>query len=321
MKNHPLISIIILNWNGKDHLEECLASLQKTTCPNLEIIVVDNASTDQSEEITHKFNNTILIKNRQNVGYAAGCNTGFKLAKGKYLISLNNDIVVSNTWLDEPVAILENDDRVGIISCCQMQYFEKDKIDGLFHQFNLDLSVTQYGYNKYPDKVNSKKGYILSANGGSAIFRKSMIDEIGGFDERFFGYYEDADLCLRAFAHGWKCVYSPSAIVFHKGSESFNKTGITKMFLRERNRILFLYKNIPADLIVTRLPFLLLFELRVIRIFLLKLKEPKKYLKARTEDIKSLPLYRSIRKENLKLIRKNRRLFNTLINKKIIHFD
>ena len=320
--HNPIFSIVILNWNGEALIEECIRSVINTSYKHIEIIVVDNASTDASVDIIKKYKNVFLIQNDTNVGYAAGNNIGFKYATGNYIVTLNNDVIVDSLWLDHPLKVFKENSDVGIISCRQMQYYQKEKIDGLYHIIHADLSVTGFGMDQLYDSLNithSNPGFVLSANGGSGIYRKEVVDQIGGFDENFFAYLEEVDLCFQAFFGGWKCLYSPLSVVFHKGSVSFSKNKSMMYFYRERNRLLFMYKNLPCILILKRIIPIFIWEVRVIRVFF-KMGRPSLYFLARFDAIKKIPYYKEIRKKNISLLKKKNKLFKELLKKRII-FD
>ena len=322
MNETPLVSVIIVNWNGESFLNECLASVTKTAYPNIEIIVVDNNSTDNSIQIIKNYKGIKFQINKENLGYTGGNNIGFKLASGKYVVTLNNDMTVNPQWLDKPVQLLEKDLTLGIISCRQMQYFKPELIDGLFNSLKRDLSFVPFAQNKkyHSSSMFCTSGYILFANGGSAVLRKDMLNEIGIFDENFFGYFDETDLCIRGFLHGWKCAYVSDSVVYHKGGVSFKQNPPFRYYLRERNKIWFVYKNFPLSLIITNLPFLLFMEMRVIRIFFLKCKKPSLYFKSRIDAISSLGQYRSIRKKNVGLFKNRKSIFAKLWKNEISPF-
>ncbi|MCX7727371.1 MAG: glycosyltransferase, partial [Chitinispirillaceae bacterium] len=125
----PLVSIVIVNWNGKGIIEECLESLYNLKHPTVEIVVVDNSSTDSSLPWLRSQSNIKLIENKKNEGFAKGSNIGFSYTHGKYVISLNSDMVVESSWLEEVVDCFEYDKSIGIIASRQMRYYEKDTID------------------------------------------------------------------------------------------------------------------------------------------------------------------------------------------------
>lgn len=323
MKEKPLVSIIIVNWNGESIIGECLSSVAKTSYPNIETIVVDNNSADKSIEVIRKYSNVSLYRNGQNSGYTGGNNIGFQIAKGKYVVTLNNDMVVDPEWLTRPVDLLEKYRDVGIVSCRQMQYFQPELIDSLFNELKSDLSFSPFGFNKKHkfSKLSSTSGLVLCANGGSAILRKEMLDQIGGFDEHFFGYYDETDLCFRAFLRGWKCVYEPDSVVFHMGGSSFKQNEPRRYYLRERNRFWFIYKFMPLSFIINKFHLFLLMELRVMRIFFFKCKTPGLYFKARFDGISNFKRYRSTRMENIRLFNQKKRLFKKYLKLKILDLD
>jgi GT2 family glycosyltransferase len=307
-----LVSIVIVNWNGAEVLPECLESLLRLNYKNIEIIVVDNGSTDDSVNIVNKIcgGKARVVRLDKNIGFAAGMNTGFENVAGEIIATLNNDMVVEPSWLDQPLELL-NDKSVGIVSCRQMNYYDRSKIDGLYHYITKELVLMPFGAGRefLDDALFSKPGYVISANGGSAILRTEVVRTLGGYDADFFGYMEESDFCLRAFLRGWRCVYAPSAVVYHMDGFSFKKNIGYHYYLRERNRVWFIYKNIPARDIFKRLLYIFIMELRVFRVFCVRAKNPILYLKARFDAFRGLNRYSRIRKENLVLFRAQRKEF------------
>lgn len=305
MAENPLVSVIILNFNGAELLEECISSVEKTSYAPCEIMVVDNNSTDDSLKLLESFPKVKVIRNRENYGYAEGNNIGISRSEGKYFVTLNNDVTVEPDWLDKPVALLEKYLQIGAISCRQMSYTNKERIDGLFHFFQPDLTLIPLGEGCSPDDdpYFRMTGRVFSVNGGSAVIRRKMFDDVGGFDRRFFAYLDEVDLCMRAFLHGWWSIYVPEAVVYHKGSVSFKKTGVRKYYYRERNRLWFLYKYFPISFLIRHIIPIVVMELRVIRVMCLKLLKPGWYLKARFDAIRGFSEYRLERKENLRFLR------------------
>jgi GT2 family glycosyltransferase len=145
-----------------------------------------------------------------------------------------------------------------------------------------------------------------------------MFTELGGFDDRFFAYLDEADLCMKAFLRGWYCYYSPESVVYHKGSVSFKRTGVGQYYYRERNRVWFLYKYFPLSTLLARLVFLVVLELRVIRIMCVKFRRPDQYVKARRDAFAALYFYRETRNNNLKLLEKRKKLFWAYIKKGLL---
>lgn len=314
----PLVSIIILNWNGKEHIGECLSSVLASNYPTFEIIVVDNASTDGSIDIIKQTEKVILIQNQCNAGFAAGNNIGFSAAKGKYVVTLNNDTTVEPDWLNEPVRRFENEEKTGLISCRQMDYYKRELINGLYHYPDEKLLFRSKGFGEKLNHEHLKAGYVISANGASSIFRKEMLDSIGGFDERFFAYHEDCDIGMRAFLAGWNCLYVPEAVIYHKEGASFKKKNNTFNYYFHRNRFWFLYKFFPVSSLLRHSFQIFFWELRIARIKILKERIAKQYLRAIKDSFTGLPMFKSERKKNTVLFRAKEIEFNKFLNEKIL---
>lgn len=316
----PLVSIVIPNWNGASLLEECLSALVSTTYHPIEIIVVDNNSSDDSLRILQGFKTVKVVRSSANLGYAAGCNLGISESRGDFIVTLNNDIVVRPDWLASPIEHLLVNDEIGIVSCRQMNYYDRKKVDALFQVFEKHLLLGRYGNGRLvkdiPDALYP--GYVIGANGASAIYRRRMLDEIGAFDERFFAYHEECDLCMRAFERGYKCLYVPNAVVYHKGSVSFD--GVKKVFyyLHERNRIWFIYKHFPMPVILYYLPIILLRMVRTFTNIALARRMPQVFFAAIKDGFQKLREYGEERQFNLRLFHKQWRQFNLLKRKRIL---
>lgn len=279
----PLVTLLILNWNGEEVLGECIESLLKTQYSPVEILVVDNASSDKSIEIINSYPEVRLFRNPVNVGYAAGNNIGFKMARGKYIVTLNNDIAVEPDWLNDPIRCLEEDKSIGVVSCRQMNYFRRQMIDGLYQIPTRYLIFLNYGADhEYDssDPLHSKPGFVIGANGASAVYRKKMLEEIGYFDESYFAYHEDCDLSYRAFLGKWNCLYVPTAVVYHMRSFSFKGKARSYSTFFEKNRYRFILKNFSMPSIIAHLPFLAYLEARVFAGMLIKGEFPK-YIETR----------------------------------------
>jgi GT2 family glycosyltransferase len=320
--SRSLFSIIILNWNGADCIEECLDSVCKTFYENIEVLVVDNGSRDDSLEIINKFSQVHLIALKENIGYAAGNNIGFKKAKGQFFATVNNDVVVDPDWLNEPAEFFKADDSIGIVSCRQMNYHHRDVIDCLYGYPLRSLLFAPMGngkkYSSHP--LYSEPGYVISAGGASAIYRKELIDRLNGFDERYFAYHEESDLCMRAFLSGWKCKYAPSAVVYHRGSFSFNKIKKQFVFFHERNRIWFIYKFYPLKTIALHCFWLLIMKARLIRVWLFKRRIGLVLFKAWVHGIMEMSRMKKDRKIYTLKFREKQTEFKQFLRKKKIPF-
>ena len=214
-----LVSIIVLNWNGRKFLKNCLDSLTQLTYPRVEIIVVDNNSSDGScEFVKTNYQKVILIENKENCGFAKGNNIGFKASTGDYILILNNDTVVTSNFLSPLIKDFENDPE---IACLQPQIrLSKNKklLDGVGGFLTFTGFLYHFGYLK--DRMLSKynkKMKIFSAKGACMLLRRKTIEKVGLFDENFFIFFEETDLCFRLWLAGYSVVYEPESVIYHLG--------------------------------------------------------------------------------------------------------
>jgi GT2 family glycosyltransferase len=245
----PLVSAIVLNWNGAGYVEAAVSSLLAQTLEGIEVIVVDNASTDGSDAaIEARFGARVtLIRNPRNLGFGAGNNAGLRAARGRFVLLLNNDAVAAPTLAEELVAAAA-DQRVGMVAA-KVMLAGRDAIDTTGHLL-------------YPDGLNRGRGRLepdrgqydappraLFPSGAAGLYRRAMLDEIGGFDESFFLYGDDAELGLRGRLLGWECAFAPRAVAHHQYSRSAGAYSALKAFHVERNRVWVLLKLFPWPLV------------------------------------------------------------------------
>jgi GT2 family glycosyltransferase len=234
---NPKVSIIILNWNGKDYSKRCLKSIkQNVRYPNYEVIFVDNASTDGSVEMVEKeFPKTKVIKNPKNYGCAKGYNEGVKIAEGDIIFLLNNDTKVLPKTIEKMVSFLVSNPKIGIVgpkllypdgrlqpSCRTFPSLRGELFSALF----LDMIFLKSPFfNKYHignfdyDKIKE----VDQPLGSALMIKKEIIDKIGLLDERYFIYYEEVDFCYRAKKAGYKIFFIPYAEMIHYGGKSSEK--------------------------------------------------------------------------------------------------
>lgn len=245
----PRVSIIIVNWNGFEDTSECLQSIKKIDYPNYEIIVVDNGSRDNSaERIKEEFPHVILIKNKTNLGFAEGNNVGIRYALSSsvdYLFILNNDTVVDPKVLSVLVEVGERDPSIGVLGS-KVYNFNKPKVLCFAgSKINWETGIAQHtGMNEEDSGQYDKTTEVDRLSGCAMIIKRKVIEDIGCFDRRFFLYYEETDLCNRARQFGYKIVFVPDSIIWHKVSRSAGgeKSPLMTYYLA-RNRLLFLRKN------------------------------------------------------------------------------
>lgn len=225
----PKVSIIIVNWNGKEYLGACLTSVLDQTYPNYDVILVDNGSTDDSIEfVSEKYPEVKTIKLDKNHGFAKGNNIGIKEAlkdekNEKYIALLNNDTNVDKNWLSELVKAAETENsKVGIYAS-KILKMDKLTIDSTGHVFKFGMIVDR-GHNKIDREQYDDKLDVIGACAAACLYKREMLGEIGLFDESFFAYFEDADLSWRAYKNRWKARYVPTSVVYHKGGGTSKKS-------------------------------------------------------------------------------------------------
>jgi GT2 family glycosyltransferase len=249
MTDLPLISVIILNWNGKEYLYSCIQSVKRQTYLNIETILVDNASADDSVEYIKKFFSDLrLIINPENIGYGGGNNRGIREAKGRYIFILNSDTEIEKDCLELLWECVETDQKIGVTTPKILLYDRRDTIDAAGLTIYPDGLSIGRGRLEPQEKYNQIEE-VFAGSGCASLFRKEMLEEIGLFDEDFFAYAEDTDLGWRARLAGWKAYYEPEAIVYHHHSKKFGTYSSTKAFLVERNRIWVAWKNFPPPVL------------------------------------------------------------------------
>lgn len=245
---HDPITVIILNWNGKRFLSECIDSVKRQTYPAVSITVVDNGSTDGSAEFLREHHpEARLIVNDRNLGYGGGNNIAIRACDTPYLVILNNDTDLHPECLEEMKRAMDRNPRIGACASRIMLKFEADRLDAAGIAVCPDGLALGRGRMESPAKYLREEEVFFSS-GCCTLFRKSMLDEIGHFDEEFFAYADDTDLGWRARARGWKCMYTPTAAVNHHHSGSGGGHSPFKAYLVERNRICVVVKNFPLSL-------------------------------------------------------------------------
>ena len=250
MEEHPLISVVVLNWNGYPFVEQCLTSLMAQTYTPLEIIIVDNASTDGSVELVKKkFPSVSVIMNERNLGFAGGNNVGIRASRGRYVMVLNNDTRVEETCIETLKETIEKNERYGACASKIVLEFERNLIDSAGIVVGLDGLSIGRGRLEAADRYD-KEAEVFFASGCACLFRRELLEDIGLYDEDFFAYAEDTDMGWRARLAGWKCIYSPKALVYHLHSASSGTYSPLKAFLVERNRIWVAIKNFPLPLLL-----------------------------------------------------------------------
>jgi len=236
-------SVIVPIWNGHEHLPVCLDALLAQAAPSLEIIAVDNGSTDGSAALVHeRYPQVRLIENGRNLGFAGGCNVGLQAARGECLILVNQDVIVQAGWLEAMVKALSLPE-VGIGGGKLL--YPDGTIQHAGGTISYPLAHTDHYGRHEMDKgqwsVQREVDYVTGALMG---LKRTLLDRVGLFDEGFFpAYYEEADLCTRARAHGFRILYAPDCVGIHHETTTTAKTGVVKNRWVERGRLRFVLKH------------------------------------------------------------------------------
>lgn len=244
-----MISVIVVSFNGREIIGECLNSLKNQSIKNIEIIFVDNGSKDFSYEyVKENFPDIDLIKLENNTGFAKANNFAIKKSKYEFIALINNDAVADTYWLEKLHNAIQKDSFLG--SCTsKILLYKKNIIDTA----GDTLSIFGYGYKRgHGENINKYNNpeEVLSASGCACMYRKKALEKIGLFDEDFFAYYEDVDLSLRLQLNGYKCLYVPEAIVYHKLGSTSKIGSNLFIYLTQRNQEYVLIKNLPFTLLI-----------------------------------------------------------------------
>ena len=210
--------VIIVNWNGKRFLDDCLSALGEQTYPNLEVILVDNGSTDGSVDFVHDhFPRVHIMSLNENVGFAKANNSAMIKALNdgaQHIALLNNDTKVDEKWLEHLVAVMESEKDIGICASKMMRMDNPRILDSAGHMFKWGR-IFERGHGEVDARQYDDRLDIIGACAGACLYRKEMLEDIGLFDERFGSYYEDAELSWRAHNRGWRARFVPESIVLH----------------------------------------------------------------------------------------------------------
>lgn len=272
----PTVSIIVLNWNGKQYLETCLSSLIQQTYSDIEIIFVDNGSCDGSVEfVKSKYPGVIIVHHDKNLGFAMGVNSGIMVSNGKYIATINNDAQADKKWIAGLVSVMESNANTGCCASKMLNYYERDKIDSagivIYQNGNAyDRGAREKDIGQYDSQEE-----VFGACAGAALYRKEMLDEIGLFDKGYFAYFEDVDLSFRMHLFGWKCIYVPDAVVYHMHSATSKQQSPFKIFYIERNKLWNMWKYFPVKLLILQLPYTNIHYFRYISMFINKMISSK----------------------------------------------
>jgi GT2 family glycosyltransferase len=244
----PLLSVIIPNWNGARHLPTCLDSLRRQTYPHLEVILVDNASRDESVALVRRdYPEVVLVQLDENLGLTGGINRGVQAAQGEIIAPLNNDTEVAPGWAEALVTALLAHPEAGMSASKMLLFDRRDTLHSAGDAYGVDGIPVNRGVWQKDEGQFDDDEYIWGGCGGAIAYRRAMLDDIGLLDEDLFMYCEDVDLNWRAQLAGYGCVFAPQAVVYHHLSAT--GAGEIASFYTGRNTLWVLAKNYPGELL------------------------------------------------------------------------
>jgi len=298
----PLVSIIIVNWNGLSLLDECLSALVAQSYRNFEVIFVDNGSQDDSLTfIREKFPFVITVALEINKGFTGGNIAGYKVAKGDYIVLLNNDACLCPRWLEYMVAALKADSGIGFCSS-KIIISGTSLIDSVGDSFTTAFTGTKMGERENEGKFNVSM-FVPGACAAAVIYCRRMLDDIGFLDDDFFLNHEDTDLNMRAWLAGWRCLFVPEAIAYHKVSTSIGVLSDTSVYFFARNNEWVWLKNVPVKFMIRNLPHRILYECALFGYFCLVKNKWKPFFRGKFDALKGIPTMLKKRRDVQSLVR------------------
>jgi GT2 family glycosyltransferase len=251
-KNSPLVSLLILNYNGKRFLEDCFNSILATTYPNFEIIMIDNKSTDDSVDyVKQKFPQVFIFQNGINGGFSLAYNNSFKIAKGKYFVILNNDITVETGWLEPLVEEAEKFPGIGalqpkLVSMLEPNKFEYAGASGGYIDIYGFPFVRGRVFNTIEEDIGQYNDItrVFWTTGAAMFVRAEALELSGGLDEDFVHHMEEIDLCYRLNLVGYILKVVPKSVVYHYGGGIISYDSYMKIYWNQRNSVFMMLKNL-----------------------------------------------------------------------------
>jgi GT2 family glycosyltransferase len=300
-----MISIIIVNYNGGLLTVDCLRSLEEQTLDAFEVVIVDNGSSDGSVALIESFlrnshlsSVTTIVRLVRNLGFAGGNKEGVRFAKGRYIALLNNDTEPDENWLEELAKQMDGDSRIGVCAS-KLMVFNSNRIDSAGDGYTRTLKGFKNGEGEESNKFNEQK-LVFGACAGAALYRKETLDEIGFLDEDFFLIHEDTDFNFRAQLAGWKVLYVPTAVVYHKVRSSIGSMSDMAIYYTLRNSEFVWIKNIPFGVFLRCFPEFILGIVSEFLYFAIKHRRFRLFVKAKKDALKLLPLMLRKRKSIMK---------------------
>ena len=260
--SQPSVAVVILNWNGRNYLEKFLPSVMSSVYANVEVVIADNASTDDSVSFIRKnYPHLRIIQHTKNEGFAKGYNSALKQIDSKYYVLLNSDVEVTSDWITPVIELMEADEKIAacqpkLLSYHNKAYFEYAGASGGWID-TLGYPFTRGRIFETCEKDNGQYDEAVPcfwATGAALFVKASAYWEAGGLDEYFFAHQEEIDLCWRLKSLGYEVYVQPQSVVYHVGGGTLPKGNSKKVFLNYRNNLIMMAKNLPINDLMIKLP-------------------------------------------------------------------
>jgi hypothetical protein len=291
------VSFIIVNWNGKKFLKECIESILNQTYKNFEIIFVDNGSEDNSVKfVEENYDLDYIVELNENQGFAKANNVGYKYANGDYIALINNDVVLDSKWLENAIKNFNYNNQVGIVATRILQYNDRNLTDSLGVEYLPFGAMIDYREKEYDTNFANQTRYAFGACAASALYNKKMLEHIGLFHNIYFAYFEDSDLNFRAQLFGYDCIYEPDSISYHHGSGTGVKNSEFYVEKGRRNIEYFYFINMQGYLIYKYFLFHFIYEF-INFLYFISIGRGLSFLKGKLEFLFNLKKVLNIRSD------------------------
>lgn len=244
----PTFSIIIPHWNGRQHLDDCLTSLRGQRFREFETILVDNGSTDDSQAyVRHAYPEVRLLELGHNRGFTGACNAGYGVARGEFIVLLNNDTAAEPGWLAALDDAFRRYPDAGILASKLRLFDQPERLHAAGDFYRCDGIPGNRGVWQLDEGQFDREEPVFGACAAAAAYRRQMLQEVGFLDDAFYFSCEDVDIAWRAHLAGWQVIYVPTAVVYHK----LKATGgsVTASYYDGRNYLYLIWKNYPTSLL------------------------------------------------------------------------
>ena len=285
----PEISVIVLNWNGKKFLADCLGSLRKQVFQDFEPILVDNGSSDGSVDyVRANFPEVKILALPDNRGFTGGNIAGYEHCTGKLIALLNNDTEVHPCWLKEIQNASLAYPEAGSFASKMMYFHQRSRVENCGFDVGIEGATIDLGRDEVDGPGWSQPRQVFGGCGGAVAYRRRMLDIIGFLDDDFFMTYEDVDLSFRAQLRGFSCVYVPGAVVYHHYRATNDKMPEKQAFYSQRNIDFVWVKNMPFGLLLRSIPFRILYEMGA-AVYFTRRGAGISFLKSKIDVLRLLP--------------------------------